>query len=254
MNETVNENENNENNEKPRRSHTAAIGLLFIVIALIIFLSAFGYGYFQLTKHNIQLAKEVLELQTQTANDQAEILALQKTFVDLQQTIQQTSRTPSDTSADITPIYLRLSALDKAVDQLPLPPRPLTSDVTSTEAPLSSSLTWWQAGLAHTLQALHKIVIIRNTSLSALPLVLPEEKIFLYQNLHAQFESAMWAVLHHNDAIFQDALTRIQTWIETYFDGQAAATKNMLENLKDLQKNSLQSSAVNTTAPSAEQR
>ena len=58
-----------------------------------------------------------------------------------------------------------------------------------------------------------QIVVVRYNASTTLPLVLPEEKSFLYQNLHAEMESAMWAVLHRNPSVYQTSLTRLTSWI-----------------------------------------
>jgi uroporphyrin-3 C-methyltransferase len=89
---------------------------------------------------------------------------------------------------------------------------------------------------------------VRDTAKNALPLILPEEKAFLYQNLHAQMESAMWAVLQHNNDVYQASLARSLAWIQLYFDQEAAPTKNMLQNIAELQKTNIELKATNLSA------
>ena len=97
----------------------------------------------------------------------------------------------------MTALYLRLMALNNQLDELPLPTSPLKPDTKQAlSATVPTNLPWWKAGLAHTWHVLRQVVVVRYNNSNALPLVLPEEKMFLYQNLHAQMESAMWGVLH----------------------------------------------------------
>ncbi|HEX4045654.1 MAG TPA: uroporphyrinogen-III C-methyltransferase, partial [Gammaproteobacteria bacterium] len=73
----------------------------------------------------------------------------------------------------------------------------------------------------------------------------PEEKMFLYQNLHAQMEGAMWAVLQHNTAIYQASLARAIVWITHYFDPAAAVSTTLLQQLQTLEKTNLQPATAN---------
>lgn len=149
---------------------------------------------------------------------------------------------------DVTALYLRINAINNQIEQLPLPVNPMQENKQEMHATIPAANTaWWQVGVDRTWEILRKIVIVRNTSTNTLPLVLPDEKTFLYQNLHAQMEGAMWAVLHHNPAIYQANLARASTWTKQYFDVNAAATKNLLTSLQELQKENLQPPAVNMT-------
>lgn len=145
---------------------------------------------------------------------------------------------------DTESLYIRLNALDSAVNDLPLKEYPLNSSSHPTNtAPLPQQMPWWKAGFERTWQALSQLVVVRNMSDTTLPLVLPDEKVFLYQNLHAQFANATWGVLYHDPAVYENSLGRINAWITQYFNVEADATKMMLQNLAELQK-------INLGAPS----
>lgn len=149
---------------------------------------------------------------------------------------------------DVTALYVHLNTLDNQIDQLPLPINPLKEKAQVSALVEPANTPWWKVGIDHTWDALRKIVIVRNTNANALPLVLPDEKVFLFQNLHAQMQDAMWGVLHQNATIYQANLARAIAWIQQYFDPTATATKNMLLNLQDLQKENLQPPVINLTA------
>jgi len=135
---------------------------------------------------------------------------------------------------DVTALYLQLSAINNQIDQLPLPATPLkqTDEVDNTK--IRSDLPWWKVGWRHTWQALQKIVIVRYNGSDTLPLILPEEKNFLYQNLHAQIEDAMWGLLHHHAEIYQSSLSRSQLWVSRYFVQDAPLSKEILQKLQVL--------------------
>lgn len=135
---------------------------------------------------------------------------------------------------DVTGLYLQLEALNQQINQLPLPHAPLQANNPPPLTTQTTVLPWWQRALDRAWQNLQKIVIVSRTGSGAPPLVLPEEKMFLYQNIHAQLGNAMWAVLHRNAVVFQSSLDKAAQWIQTYFDSASPLTKNMLQSLSAL--------------------
>lgn len=135
---------------------------------------------------------------------------------------------------NVTDVYVRLSGINNQIDQLQIPATPLTANK-QEKAVLPADTSWWKAGLTRSLETLQQVVVVRKYGESTLPLVLPEEKIFLYQNLHAQLEQAMWGALHYNADVYQTSLTRAINWVHQYFK-QDAIAQNVLQDLTALQK------------------
>ncbi len=308
-----------------RPANWANIGILFSTIAIVIFVCAFGYGYFQLSQASLGLAESVNELQRRAADNQGSIAALQKSIGDMQQIAQKSQDLAAQQEqvmaewraaqkgdlnkwhvaeaqylaklaedhlqfshdintavlllqqadkvmqgvqdenlneirkslasdlvslqalpqVDVTSLFNRLSAINHQLDQLPLPVSPLKADEKQSAAAIPSGLPWWKAGIEYSRQVLSKIVIVRYNNSSALPLVMPDEKIFLYQNLHAQLESAIWALLHRNADVYQASLTNVSSWVQTYFAKDAQETRSMLQNLDELRKVNVAPSVIN---------
>jgi uroporphyrin-III C-methyltransferase len=309
--------------QKPEEKQSRIRKSTGIVISgvAIAFIACFGYGYFELSKVNIQLAHMVADVQNRTASGQSDIEGLKTSVNSMQQSLQKTQdlsaqqeKIMSDWRAaqqgdlnkwhaaeaqqltkmaneqlqfmqnakmavvllqqadkelqnaqdsalleirksltsdvtnlqalpqvDVTSIFMHLNALNDLVDKLPLPVNPLKSDTSQTPAaPVSGQTSWWKSGLDSAWEGLSKIVIVRKYETGALPLVLPEEKIFLYQNLHAQIENAVWGLLHNNPAIYTASLGRAAAWIKQYFVQDAQETKTLLQNLAELQKVNIQ--------------
>lgn len=296
------------------------IGIFFSTIAIVIFISAFSYGYFELTRANVSLAQMITDLQNQIVRNQNDVTALQQNlqksqtlFVEqakiiaewraaqkgdlerwqaaeaqylvklanhqlqfnhnislaiiLLQTADQILQNLHDPNllpirqvittdlanlraaqqVDVTSLYQRLVVLNGQLDQLPLPTQPIKSAETiPTEA---TSLPWWQKGLQQSWQTLKQIVVVRYHPANSLPLVMPEEKMFLYQNLHAQLENAMWGVLHQNAVIYQTGLDRSITWIQKYFVQDAQTTQTVLQNLQELKQINLLPPVLTLAAP-----
>lgn len=193
--------------------------------------------------HNTTMALTLLQRADQVLQDlqDTSVLDIRKSLAEKIANLQQLPK------VEVTGLYLELTALDKMLDQLPLPASPLKAD--QRPAIVSNpDATWWEKGLDQSWQALRKIVIVRNDMQNVLPLVIPEEKVFLYQNLHAQFESAMWGALHRNMEVYQASLARAVAWIQLYFDKDKPATQAMLKNLSQLQAVNIQPPVV-TLAP-----
>jgi uroporphyrin-III C-methyltransferase len=179
--------------------------------------------------HNTSMALTLLQRADQVLQKLSDnsVLDIRKSIAEKINALQ------SQAKVDVTGLYLELSVLNTQLDQLPLPKTPLKANQQAVSAPLADA-TWWQKGLDQTWQALQKIVIVRNNMQDVRPLILPEEKAFLYQNLHAQMEDAMWGALHRNKAVYQTSLARAADWIKMYFDPDASATQQVLQNISKL--------------------
>jgi uroporphyrin-III C-methyltransferase len=177
----------------------------------------------------LQQADEILQ-SSQDANVMNIRKSLDTDIVNLQ----------SASEVDVTSIYTRINALHESIDKLPLPSQPLSQTTTTTP---DKSTTLWQS----ILNGLNKIVIVRKMDSSALPLVLPDEKIFLYQNLHAQLQNATWGLLHDNPAIYTASLEQAIAWIKQYFVADAPETQNVLQQLTELKQVNLQPANITLT-------
>lgn len=320
---------NEETVSTPRHSVWGRIGMLLIILAVAIFMGAFGYGYYELSKVNIALAHSMTSVEQQTADAQQALAALRQTVGTLEDGLsksqnlaaeqeqlvaewrsaqkgdldkwrlaeaqylikiandhlQFTHDTPmavtllqradgtlqnvqngnvleirkaiaSDVAAlqavpqvDATSLYLHIDALNGQLENLPLPVDSLKAPATDM-APIEipANTPWWKAGLIRSWQTLRHFVVVRNTGASGMPLVFPEEKTFLYQNLHAQLQNAMWAVLHRDNDIYQASLMSAAKWIQQYFDQDAPETKTILQNIAELQKMNIKPAELNLDA------
>lgn len=134
---------------------------------------------------------------------------------------------------DITGIYARLTALLNQLPQLPLPNKPVLASTIQTQT--AKDLPWWKRGLIETWEGLQKIVTVRYHQSGTLPLILPEQQDFLYQNLYASIEKSMWGLIHHQPEIYRLGLEQASIWVKRYFVPDSALTQSFLENLKQLQ-------------------
>ncbi len=194
--------------------------------------------------HNVTLALVLLKRADQVlaTDNTANILEIRKALA------ADMARISALPTINVTSLYLQLVSLNAALDQLPLPTQPLKPENSSTPIVNTANLPWWQAAWQHTLAALSKIVVVRYNQTTTLPLVMPDEKMFLYQNVHAQIENASWALLHRNHIVYQASLQRALTWIQQYFAPDAAETKRVLQQLQALLSVNILPPTVDITA------
>ncbi len=142
-------------------------------------------------------------------------------------------------------LYMRVVALDKQIDQLPLPTsisnsKTTTTATTTTTPAADKAASMWQQSWDRTVRALQNIVVVRYNGSNTLPLVLPDERIFLYQNLHARMQSVMWAVLNRQADIYQASLISVIDWTQKYFVQDVMETRAFLQQVQELQKINIQ--------------
>lgn len=144
---------------------------------------------------------------------------------------------------DVVGIYTRLTALSEQVTKLPLPNNLIN---TKPQSLVDNTLPWWKRSLQQTWQELQKIVVVRYNPSGSLPLMTPEQQNFLYQNMQAILEKAMWALLHKQSDVYHLSLQQAIDWTKKYFVPNAQATESMLNNLQELQQTNINPSAPNT--------
>lgn len=147
---------------------------------------------------------------------------------------------------DVTETYTKMAAMAEHIDALPLKTHDQTAkEVAPSPVTVPKDESWWKTSMRKTLEGLQQIVVVRRTDSNALPLLMPDEKVFLYQNLHAQMAGAMWALLQRNEAVFQINLARSLGWLQTYFDVQNQTVKTYIQDIEQLRRLQLKQADVN---------
>lgn len=133
-------------------------------------------------------------------------------------------------------LYGQLTQIYNSIDQLQLPSTPLTQTATVNDTAKNyGDAPWWKRQWHKTMDMLRKIVIVRYNDGSDMPLVLPEEKMFLYQNLHAQMEVAMLGLMNRNQAAYSGGLEQARVWVQHYFQQDEPLTREIVSQLQMLQ-------------------
>lgn len=156
----------------------------------------------------------LVEVRTALANDIAQLQAI--------------------TPIDITGTFARLVALQNQFKQLPLQDFPLQNKEAAPA--IAQTLPWWKSGLLRTWESLKQTIVIRDLRETKLPLITPDEKLYLYQNLSAQIDNAIWGLLHNNPTTYQLSLSLTLAWVNEYFQNNAQATLAAISTIQELQK------------------
>ncbi len=137
-------------------------------------------------------------------------------------------------TVDIAGVLARLDAAQHRIGELPTK-NPLSEAklATSTNSQEKSSSTW-REHLQSSLHLLKKLVVIRHHDEAIQPYMTPGYESLLRETIHLNLQEAQWAVIQHNQDVYQLALTQAIDSIKQGFDVNAKATQALIEQLTDL--------------------
>jgi uroporphyrin-III C-methyltransferase len=183
--------------------------------------------------HNVKTTIALLETADGRLSDltDPQILPLRKLIAKEIVTLQNTPH------VDVMGIYLRLDALNTAIQQLPINKNRFKNNEPNNyikqKAPTKPGT--FSHGLWH---AFSKIVVIRHHQQKIEPILSTQQHFFLAQNIHLLFSQAQWALLHRQQAVYQKSLQKIQQLLGTYYvDGNNV--KAYLSAIKKLQSKNI---------------
>ncbi|EOC1301611.1 uroporphyrinogen-III C-methyltransferase [Cronobacter dublinensis] len=142
---------------------------------------------------------------------------------------------------DYDGIILKLNQLSNQVDNLRL------ADNDSDDAPmdsdgseLSSSLSEWRQNLVKSWHNfMDSFITIRRRDDTAVPLLAPNQDVYLRENIRSRLLVAAQAVPRHQDEIYKQSLDNVSTWVRAYYDTNDAGTKAFLESIDSLSQQSI---------------
>ncbi len=140
------------------------------------------------------------------------------------------------TQVDYDGIVLKLNQLANQVDNLRLADNdnddtPMDSDGNE----LSSTMTEWRQNLAKSWHNfMDSFITIRRRDETAVPLLAPNQDIYLRENIRSRLLIAAQAVPRHQDETYKQSLENVSTWVRAYYDGDDATTKAFLDEIDEL--------------------
>lgn len=142
---------------------------------------------------------------------------------------------------DYDGIILKVNQLANQIDNLRLADNndddsPMDSD--SEE--LSSSIGEWRVNLQKSWQSfMDSFITIRRRDETAVPLLAPNQDIYLRENIRSRLLVAAQAVPRHQEETYKQALDNISTWVRAYYDTEDATTRAFLEDVDKLSQQSI---------------
>lgn len=142
---------------------------------------------------------------------------------------------------DFDGTILKLNQLSNQVDELHLTNSEKTQQTENdVSEQIGSSINNWRHNLTvswHNFIA--EFITIRRRDDSAVPLLAPNQNIYLRENIRAQLLIAAQAVPRHQNEVYQKALENVSAWVHSYFDANNAMTKTFLTDINALQQQSI---------------
>lgn len=133
---------------------------------------------------------------------------------------------------DVAGLSLRL---DEAIGQIDALPMALDGRLDAPPPASPQGETGWRRLLKSAWQELRQLVRIERVDHPELPLLPPEDKFFLRENLKLRLLSARFALLFRDQANFRADLTAADAWLARYFDTRSKpvqALQTLLGQLK----------------------
>jgi uroporphyrin-3 C-methyltransferase len=142
---------------------------------------------------------------------------------------------------DFDGIILRVNQLSNQVDNLRL------ADNDSDDAPMdadsreiSGSLSEWRQNLTRSWHNfMDNFITIRRRDATEVPLLAPNQDVYLRENIRSRLLVAAQAVPRHQDEVYKQSLETVATWVRAYYDTNDAATKGFLAELDALSQQSI---------------
>jgi uroporphyrin-3 C-methyltransferase len=145
------------------------------------------------------------------------------------------------TQVDYDGIILKLNQLSNQVDNLRLADN--NSDDTPMDSDgneLSGTVTEWRQNLAKSWHSfMDSFITIRRRDETAVPLLAPNQDVYLRENIRSRLLVAAQAVPRHQDETYKQSLENVSTWVRAYYDTNDSVTKSFLDELDSLSQQSI---------------
>ncbi|ENK5080309.1 uroporphyrinogen-III C-methyltransferase [Klebsiella variicola] len=142
---------------------------------------------------------------------------------------------------DYDGMILKVNQLANQIDNLRLADNndddsPMDSD--SDE--LSSSISEWRVNLQKSWQNfMDSFITVRRRDETAVPLLAPNQGIYLRENIRSRLLVAAQAVPRHQEETWKQSLDNVSTWVRAYYDTDDATTKAFLDEVDKLSQQSI---------------
>ncbi|WP_336221800.1 uroporphyrinogen-III C-methyltransferase [Citrobacter amalonaticus] len=151
------------------------------------------------------------------------------------------SKLSSVAQVDYDGIILKINQLSNQIDNLRLADNDSDGSPMDSDSPeLSSSISEWRVNLQKSWQNfMDSFITIRRRDDTAVPLLAPNQDVYLRENIRSRLLVAAQAVPRHQEETYRQALDNVSTWVRAYYDTDDATTKAFLEEVDKLSQQSI---------------
>ncbi len=129
---------------------------------------------------------------------------------------------------DVQGLFLRLEALKRDLDRLPLRLPDYLAVAEETPAPAADD--FWSV-LEERLSGFFRV---RRFEGAVRPLLAPEEAVYLELNLRLMLERAQLAAVRREQLIYEESLATAAEWVRTYLDQDERRVERMTDEIDEL--------------------
>lgn len=104
---------------------------------------------------------------------------------------------------------------------------------------LSSSISEWRVNLQSWQNFMDSFITVRRRDETAVPLLAPNQDIYLRENIRSRLLVAAQAVPRHQEETWKQSLDNVSTWVRAYYDTDDATTKAFLDEVDKLSQQSI---------------
>jgi len=140
---------------------------------------------------------------------------------------------------DVSGTAVTLAGLSRVVDSLPLrrqlvTKRPEDGEVDGEPGAEPAGASGTERALATLKNAFSGIVSVRRSDEEIEPLIAPESVYFLRANLSLQLQAARLALLRGEQALFDQSLDDVETWLREFYDTDSTPVRSALETVAEV--------------------
>ncbi|HCT5821386.1 TPA: uroporphyrinogen-III C-methyltransferase [Citrobacter sedlakii] len=142
---------------------------------------------------------------------------------------------------DYDGIILKVNQLSNQIDNLRLADNDNDGSPMDADSPeLSSSISEWRINLQKSWQNfMDSFITVRRRDDTAVPLLAPNQDVYLRENIRSRLLVAAQAVPRHQEETYRQALDNVSTWVRAYYDTDDATTKAFLEEVDKLSQQNI---------------
>lgn len=138
-------------------------------------------------------------------------------------------------------LVLRLTSLQRQVDQLPLANAILPDAPAVEKRQVSQDIYDWQDNLMTSLKDFSEnFITFRSRDGNVIPLLSPEQHFYLRENIKSKIETAIRATYEEQGEIYKMSLETAEEWSESFFDMDNNSVKEFNAALSKLSQQNIQ--------------